>query len=156
MAESIDDTLHAWCQTSKALYQAFLYDNLLPIYEIIGQVDRILADVRCLCTLSQKARSKPLNVKEQVRFAKLLRNQPEEKLEKIIEQLNLLRKEWSQDQHPVNNVIEKLKTSPFRTEWHDEQLKAKNKELANAELLCRRLLEELKSALSGIEHDGPH
>jgi hypothetical protein len=151
MKDPFDDLFDAWCQTAEALRHAFYYDNELPIYEITGQFARVWGDLRRLRTLSQKAKGKPLSVREQITFDRLLRKKPQARLEKLIEHLSLFRTEWPQEHHPVNDVTEKLRSSRLRTEWNREQSQAKDKELADAELLCRRLLEEFRSACPELD-----
>jgi hypothetical protein len=53
--------------------------------------------------------------------------------------------------HPVNQVTKKLGSSSTRAEWNREHSQAKDRELAAAELLCRRLLEEFRSACPGLD-----
>lgn len=149
MNDPFDDLFDAWCQTSRALSEAFLYDNQLPIDEITRQFECVWGELRQLRTLSEKDRGKPLSVKEQVKFDRLLQKKPQERLERLIEHVGLLRTEWTHENHPVNQITKKLENSSTRAEWNREHAQAKGKELAAAELLCRRLLEEFRSACPG-------
>ncbi|MFA7336284.1 MAG: hypothetical protein WC028_05830 [Candidatus Obscuribacterales bacterium] len=151
MNDPFDDLFDAWCQTSRALSEAFLYDNQLPIDEITRQFVCVWGDLRQLHRLSRKAKGKPLSVRERIKFDRLLQKKPQERLESLIEHLGLFRTEWSQENHAVNHVTEKLKSTSARAEWNREHFQAKDKELAAAELLCRKLLEEFRSACPGLD-----
>lgn len=151
MNDPFDDLFDAWCQTSRALSEAFLYDNQLPIDEITRQFECVWGELRQLRTLSEKDKGKPLSVREQVKFDRLLQKKPQERLERLIEHVGLLRTEWTQENHPVNQVTKNLGSSSTRAEWNREHFQAKDKELAAAELLCRKLLEEFRSACPGLD-----
>ena len=151
MNDPFDDFLHAWCQAEKALSEAFRYDNQMPIDEITRQFICVCGDLRQLSALSENAKVKPLSVREQINFDRLLAKKPQERLEKLIEHLRLFRAEWTQEHHPVNQVTEKLRDTSTRVEWNREHFQAKDKGLAAAEVLCRRLLEESRSACAHLD-----
>ncbi len=146
MKDTFDDLFDEWCQTSKALCHAFFYDNQLPIDDLTRQFEGVWVDLQRLSTLSRKARGKPLSLRDQITVNKLLRKEPQARLEKLIHNLQLFRAEWNQEHHPVNHVSEKLRSSRLRGEWHKDKSQAKDNELVAAELLCRRLLEEFRAA----------
>jgi hypothetical protein len=143
--DPFDDHANAWHETAKALIDAFFYDNLLPIYEIIKQFDSAFRDLRHVQALCHKARIKPLSLKEQTRFDKLLRKKPQAGLEQLIETLNNFRTLYHHEDQPVNNVIKNLRSSRLLCEKTREQSAAKDKALADVETLCKSLLEEFKS-----------
>ncbi|MBS2006386.1 MAG: hypothetical protein JST01_05060 [Cyanobacteria bacterium SZAS TMP-1] len=145
MKDLIDDLFDEWCQTTDALSNAFFYDNLKPIEDIIRQFGSIWADLRQMQALNHGAKGTPLSVKQQYKLDKLLKKNPQARLEELIDQLALLRVEWGQENHPVNNVIAKLRDSSVREQWRRDNAAAKENELAKAEVLCRRLLDAFKA-----------
>ncbi|MDP3506598.1 MAG: hypothetical protein Q8T09_01280 [Candidatus Melainabacteria bacterium] len=60
MNDPFDDLRDAWCQTAKALSEAFLYDNQLPIDEITRQFEAAaLAPSGTECTPRLRTKSLP-------------------------------------------------------------------------------------------------
>ena len=148
MNDVFEDLFADWSRISEALTHSFFYDNLLPIEEIERELACVLIDVRHWYTLSQKAREKPLSASEKAKYDRLLPKKSAERIEKLIVKLEDLSNASQHENHPVNQVIDKLKKSSHRAQWHIEQKQAQVEALADAKNLCRRLLKEIRSMYS--------
>lgn len=145
MNDTFEEIFAEWSRISEALTHSFFYDNLLPIEEIERELACVLIDVRQWHTLSQKAREKPLSASEEAKCDRLLPEKSAIRIERLVDKLEELSNVNHDENHPVNQVIEKLKSSSHRAQWHQENKQAKVEALADANTLCRRLLEEIKS-----------
>jgi len=145
MNDAFEDHFADWSRIMDALTRAFFYDNLLPIEDIDREFTSVLIDIRQWLTLSQKATKEPLSAKEKAKQDQLLPKKSAERIEKLIDKLEELSNFRHDENHQVNQVIDKLKRSSRRAQWHQEQQQAKVDALADAENSCRRLLNEIRS-----------
>lgn len=145
----MNDTFEAffaeWSRISDALHHSFFYDNLWPIEEIEREFVCVLIDIRQWCSLSEKASKKPLSAREKTKHDRLFPKKSAEKIEKLIDKLEALSSVSDDDNHQINQVIEKLKKSDRRVQWHQDQQQAKVEALTGAVTLCRSVLKEIRS-----------
>ena len=142
MNDPFDDLFDKWGQTAEALTNAFWFDNLLPIEEIDREFACICIDIQSLRRMGQKAAASTLSAREKAKLDRLCPRRLAERIQELIDKLRELRERQN---HQVDEVIDKLKRSPRRAEWHEEHHQATAKALADAESLCERLLKEFSS-----------
>jgi hypothetical protein len=148
MNDTLDEISEEWEKILQALRNSFFYDNLIPIERIEREFDCVLFDMQRWCSLRQTVREKPISARAQVKYDQLHPAKAAERIEKLINQLEQLSNFEQDEKHEVNQVIDKLRRSNRRLQWHKEQHSAATKAIEDAEALCRRLLEVIRTMCS--------